>query len=185
MAKKTLIRPEKTDEALFKAFGKLIIEHKLENITVADIIDEANIHRSTFYAHFEDKYELAKDFILRGVDGISEVMQNVLIESREIRQFEATKFFNLLLINRDLIDIAINNIGMHLTFDCMEEGTRDLFTKLINNDGYDGDFNKEILAQFTTGALVGITKWWIRTGMGESPDVVARTFCEICQKIKS
>ena len=56
--KKNDLRIIKTKKVLFNSLLSLMKEKNFEKIKISDICDEALINRSTFYAHYEDKYDL-------------------------------------------------------------------------------------------------------------------------------
>lgn len=51
-------RTQKTKKFLAEALRELILEKGYDALTVQDIIDRANVGRSTFYAHYESKEQL-------------------------------------------------------------------------------------------------------------------------------
>ena len=57
------LRVIKTKNALYNTLIELMKDHAFEEIKVSDICTKALINRSTFYAHYNDKYELLKDMI--------------------------------------------------------------------------------------------------------------------------
>lgn len=59
----------KTRKLIKTTFAELIQEKKeLSKITVTELVNRADITRSTFYTHYDDIYEVAKDYELETID---------------------------------------------------------------------------------------------------------------------
>src|SRR5258708_21010383 len=58
MKKKSDRRPQRTRRQLSRALIDLITEKRFDDITVQNVIDRADVGRSTFYSHFRDKEDL-------------------------------------------------------------------------------------------------------------------------------
>lgn len=56
-------RIERTRGMLLDAFRDLILEHGYAQIRVGDIINRANVGRSTFYEHFESKTDILRQSV--------------------------------------------------------------------------------------------------------------------------
>ncbi|MDU0200994.1 TetR/AcrR family transcriptional regulator [Paenibacillus sp. MAH-36] len=52
------VRNTQTKQSLINAFLQLVSEKDFEKIRIADISQRAQVNRATFYAHFNDMYEL-------------------------------------------------------------------------------------------------------------------------------
>ncbi len=57
-SEKRAISQEQKRTQIWNAFLKLINEKQLDDITIQEICDEAQIHRTTFYNHFYDVFDL-------------------------------------------------------------------------------------------------------------------------------
>ena len=58
------LRIRRTHKLLSNSLISLLKEKSFDDIRISDICDEAMVHRTTFYKHFEDKYHLL-EFLLR------------------------------------------------------------------------------------------------------------------------
>ena len=74
-------RVRKTKRALREGLAELLTEKDIQNVTVRELTDKVDIHRSTFYANFTDIYDL-----------YSQIEDAVVQEIRDI--FSETCTFN-------------------------------------------------------------------------------------------
>ncbi|WP_241763920.1 TetR/AcrR family transcriptional regulator [Paenibacillus peoriae] len=80
-----------TKQSLINAFVNLVNEKDFEKITVADLTKGAQVNRATFYAHFNDKYELL-DYIVG--ESASSVVKN---RTSGIVKFDKESIYQLVL----------------------------------------------------------------------------------------
>ena len=72
-------RVRRTRELLRNALTSLILEKGYERVTVQDICDRADVGRSTFYAHFQDKEAL----LLSGFDDLQEDLRQAFADHEQ------------------------------------------------------------------------------------------------------
>ncbi|MEU6195407.1 TetR-like C-terminal domain-containing protein [Streptomyces sp. NPDC047061] len=63
-------RVRRTRAALQRALIDLVEERDLSQISVADVVDRAEVNRSTFYAHYQDVHELAETACTSMIDDL-------------------------------------------------------------------------------------------------------------------
>ena len=163
MKEKTDLRIIKTNKVLFDALITLMKQKDFERIKISDICDVALINRSTFYAHYEDKYDLL-------VALIEELKNNLENELKKNEQEEISKnyFMDLLKILINHVDekretynsILINDKNGILIDFFIDVTNRDLTNRLKNN--IVTNVPLDIITKFYIGAIVTIGVDWIK-----------------------
>jgi len=76
-------RVRKTKRALREGLAELLTEKSIQNITVRELTDKIDIHRSTFYANFTDIYDLYSQIEDATIQEISDIFsENYTVESK-------------------------------------------------------------------------------------------------------
>src|SRR5882672_10097757 len=71
-SKKVDRRTNRTRRSLSTALVELVKEKRFDDITVQNVIDRADVGRSTFYSHFRDKDDLFQKDWQRFLDGFAQ-----------------------------------------------------------------------------------------------------------------
>ena len=85
-------RQKKTRQAIIDAFVKLLTKTSYEKVSVKDIIDAADVGRSTFYSHFETKDDLARQICFELFDHIFSPVKPYPLSRTFLREREKQQF---------------------------------------------------------------------------------------------
>lgn len=169
-------RQKKTRECIFQAFSKLLETKKYNHITVQDIIDEANIGRSTFYAHFETKDALLKAMC---TDLFSHVFSDEL-KKEPSHDFSSDNcglraklthiLYHLKDSRKDIAGILSCESG-DLFMKFFREFLTEMFSDYLKR--YETDVPYEFLVHHLAGSFAEAAKWWINGDLKYSPEEMA------------
>ena len=176
-------RQRKTREAIFSAFTELLSNKDFNQITVGEIIEKADVGRATFYSHFETKDFLLKEFCEELFCHIFDIENNGEQVHRHI--FDCKGSDSVFLHLFEHIQKNDNNILMLLSSQNNELFLRyfknnlkilvkshfELFEKQKNNNVPKEFWENHIICTF-----VDTLKWWIDSGMKQSPQVITEYF---------
>ncbi|EHI98391.1 TetR family transcriptional regulator [Clostridium sp. DL-VIII] len=68
-------RIRKTQQAIHSAFAKLLIDKNINDITIKELCEVADINKSTFYLHYKDIYDCADCLMNYVVDKTLKIME--------------------------------------------------------------------------------------------------------------
>lgn len=175
-------RQKKTRDAIFTAFTALLSKKNFNHITVAEIIDSADVGRATFYAHFETKDFLLKELCEELFDHIFESDSGIDMH-KHIFDCDApdSVFLHLLqhIKNND------NNIAELLS--CRNNELflgyfKDNLKKLADNQislfklKKPADLPSDFWTNHISSTFVETVRWWGNHKMAESPEVINEYF---------
>lgn len=112
-------RVQKTRKLLIDSLFALTMEKGYDRVTIQDIIDRANVGRSTFYAHFESKDQLLTgndnfhDLLSRSVKANARDLDFLPIYQHVSDNYELARIF-LGKQGGDLVTTHFHNIFVHI-----------------------------------------------------------------------
>jgi AcrR family transcriptional regulator len=159
-------RVRRTRELLRRALLSLIQERGYDRITVQDIIDRADIGRSTFYAHYRDK----DDLLLAGFEDI----RSALAAERDAAEQAAgatSEFLQPLRVifrhvegHRQVWQPLARKGGAAVLTRIMRDNVTDLVREHLRSQFPGPGRNQpqlEAAVQYLASACVGLLLWWL------------------------
>jgi AcrR family transcriptional regulator len=176
-------RVQRTRQMLQEALLQLLIEYKYEGITVADITEQANVGRTTFYLHYHDKEELLRE-------STNMLMSSLMLDMEPGETLtcpeHTVRIFQHVAQRRQLYQALLRehehtNIG-----DLMRNYFVDLHQRVILRDLLDSKslspLSGELIAAHSAGALFSLLSWWLTHETFPSAEQMAAFFWQLMEK---
>ena len=160
--KRTDRRIQRTRGLLQEALVELILEKGYEAITIQDILDRANVGRSTFYEHFYDK----DDLLLSGFEHLRDDFEQYLagqgisddspwqLSLSMFRHAEEHRQLYQAMAGKQGGNMAVGHIQKYLTR-YLYDHLKQLLQQRNKN------MPADILTQFVVSAFTGLLTWWL------------------------
>ena len=181
---KSTIKVNNTKKILEDALGALLEEKPFEEIRVIDICSKANMHRSTFYTYFNDKYELLKSKLDEYEAKFLEDLQRYKIEDK-LKDFHIDimiKILQYFYFNRKYLKIIFQNNKDNSITKILQkyleayviEGVKDM--KLAKPDK---PYFFNVMGAFYSGAFITVISEWILNDCTIKPQELAECISDI------
>lgn len=175
-------RIQRTRQILHDALIALILEKGYDKITVQNIIDRANVGRSTFYAHFLDKDDLMESSVekLRAELGQhiapsnDDDLQDVLMPSLAL--FRHTQK------QHHLYKAMLGGRGIEIVLIAIRDGLSAharAYVEQVERAGKRLAIPVEILTTHLVGSLQTMLKWWLDNDMPYPPEQMNEMFLQL------
>lgn len=176
-------RQKKTREAIFTAFTGLLSKKQYHQITVQDILDAADVGRTTFYAHFE-----TKDYLLRDLcaDLFGHVADTALGQASCACGDPADSVFlhlvrHLRQNDRGVLDLlSSENDGLFLDY---FRGEVCRLVEFAYGDRLAADLPRDYLVQHIAAAFVQTVRWWLAGECTRSPEEITACFLAVTEPL--
>lgn len=172
---KTDRRIRRTRQVIQDALIALIREKGFETVTVQEIVDRADVNRSTFYFHFQDKYDLLEQ-------SNREMLQAFTLSLQQPRETpppcqlakmeSAEKHFEHIAANATYYKVMLRELGVPDFAKQMKLAIADAFYQkldIVLTDEQGTKIPREMLCSFTASAHFGLIEWWLENDLIYSP----------------
>ncbi len=178
LKKKTDRRKRRTKSRLSKALVELVKEKRFDDISVQNVIDRADVGRSTFYTHFRDKEDLFQKDWERFLDGFAQRIDwnnvgrgSFIPVAFLFRHLESFQPFYKGLVRSGMIDSTFKS-GISYLSQRIEAA---LTTRIKSKPSVP----IPILANYLASALFFLLTWWLDHGLPYSPEQMDQVYEEL------
>lgn len=170
-------RPSRTRERLGDALVSLILEKPFADITVQDVLDRAQVSRSTFYEHYRDKDDLLVSDTEDFLDWL--VAHVPATDTRSDRVLPVRELFAHVAEMGEFVTALEASGRLEAFYELAQayfaRAIEQRFAVLPRAAALPAE-RRAPLAQTLAGGLIALMRWWIASGCPDTPEEMDALF---------
>lgn len=166
--KSTDRRTKRTDTLLREALVALILEKRYDAITVQDILERADVGRSTFYAHYYDKDDLLESNI--------EWLIDLMGGPEKAHTFPGVALFRHVQEQYRLYEALASSRAAERMFHRAQMYLGAGIQAHLETAAQAPEIPIPFLANYLAGSFVVVLRWWLENKMPYSPEEMDAMF---------
>jgi len=175
-------RVRRTKKLLKGALTELILEKGYDDVSVQEVIDRADVGRTSFYTYFRSK----EDLLLQNLDDLEKMFEPA--EKEKFGQKTDDDFslmmFRHLKENWRLAKLLLGNKKIPVVRNYVQNILLKYYKKKFQEDygKTKNSFEIEGSAVFISGALLSLTLWWLAMNKPVTPEKMHELFMKMTAK---
>ena len=173
-------RSQRTRKLLSEALIALITEQSYNAITVQDIIDRANVGRSTFYAHYQDKDDLLMSSFAELIGALEQHLAQDSAHTDEI--FPSLALFQHVKAHHFLYKALLWGQGISLIYKAGQTYVTQAVERrmmALYPNWQQATLPLPVLATYVSGVLLTLIQWWLDSNMSVPPEQMDEMFRQL------
>lgn len=173
--KKVDRRIAKTKKAIYRAFAQLLSEKNINDITIKDIADRADINRKTLYNYYDGIYELTGEIENKIIDNFEKVIRehnvNELLHNPNKMFDELVKIINSDFdFYQHLISVESNSNLVSKLFISLKSRAKEVISEYSVLD----EATLDIVLDFVISGMFTVFQRWFNSSKEHSLDDMAK-----------
>jgi AcrR family transcriptional regulator len=167
-----------TKKVLVEALVSLMRERSISEISIKELCAQADINRSTFYAHYKDQYGVLREIEDAALERLDEIQRKHLLLPRKTRLLQTVEeALGIIADNKDWLQTLLSEHGdinfQRKLFSFIQQKELMNFKRIEAGTGPLDEISKKYSITYVLNGSIALVQDWIKDGMPTPKEKIA------------
>ncbi|GHO72026.1 TetR family transcriptional regulator [Ktedonobacter sp. SOSP1-52] len=173
-------RSQRTYRLVNSAFAELVGEKPYDEILVQDILDRANIGRTTFYAHYFDKEDVLNSIIEQELERLTRPIAHAVARQRVLPSLEL--FEHAYHSENQQLRVLMRSRAGKFLWEALQTALCQAIEPALSTlraERRSPPIPLPVVSEYLASTLLTLLKWWVAADMPYPPEQMEHIFQQL------